>query len=529
MAGGWQRREFTPGSKVKCGAIRKGDIEWYKQPGDDSGFRTRTREVTSREGGTRTFCSWQFTPGRRIAKLGKKSRDKHRNRVIATEQRILADQNAKNDRYGICEQSKISMEQYDSLQIDKLVELRVLKGMFNDLETRISNNDIHRMLTEEDKRLLVWKGGFAETMISWGPDMVPTPPPWTLHEIAYSIELFIKRILKKVNKEWYGDRIHEGNCQIVDAGFKVWPILERKWSLAKLRKYNDEFFKKKDWKFKIRDFKGLQSWADQFRIKQFAVMLEARKYQKAPNNLQKWHIEALDFMKRLGLLVNITDKKAGSIVYSKDVFIKECMLHIEDGKGTYERLYNVTTAEIFCKVRARFETELLPFTKDSHGKDDKGFKQILKLVGENFYGNSQEGSHLPVPYALFKMHKPPVLGKPRSRLIVNTINTFTEEMANFVHCQLWNLVARHPRILKNTRELVAILDHKDFSNGEYWVSSADVTALYPSMVLSTCLESMKWFLDKFRPNLSIKAKEFLIILVRFIVTESFIIFEGIIY
>ena len=39
--------------------------------------------------------------------------------------------------------------------MDKPVELRVLKGKFNDLETRISNNDIRRlrMLTEEDKRL----------------------------------------------------------------------------------------------------------------------------------------------------------------------------------------------------------------------------------------------------------------------------------------------------------------------------------------------------------------------------------------
>ena len=77
------------------------------------------------------------------------------NRVIATEQRILADQNAENDRYGICKQSKFSMEQYNSLEMDKPVELRVLKGKFNDLETRISNNDIRRlrMLTEEDKRL----------------------------------------------------------------------------------------------------------------------------------------------------------------------------------------------------------------------------------------------------------------------------------------------------------------------------------------------------------------------------------------
>ena len=30
--------------------------------------------------------------------------------------------------------------------------------MFNDVETKISNNYIQRMLTEEDKRLLVWKG-----------------------------------------------------------------------------------------------------------------------------------------------------------------------------------------------------------------------------------------------------------------------------------------------------------------------------------------------------------------------------------
>ena len=76
---------------------------------------------------------------------------------------------------------------------------------------------------------------------------------------------------------------------------------------------------------------------------------------------------------------------------------------------------------------------------------------------------------------------------------------------------------------------MAILDHKDFSKGDYWVLSADITALYPFMVLSTCLESMKWFLDKFGPNLSNKAKEFLIILTKFMVMESFIIFEGIIY
>ena len=51
---------------------------------------------------------------------------------------------------------------------------------------------------------------------------------------------------------------------------------------------------------------------DQFCIKLSAVIQEARKYQMAPDDLQKWHIavqQVLEFMKRLGLLVDITDKK----------------------------------------------------------------------------------------------------------------------------------------------------------------------------------------------------------------------------
>ena len=69
---------------------------------------------------------------------------------------------------------------------------------------------------------------------------------------------------------------------------------------------------------------------------------------------------------------NAADKNYGAVVFSKELSKKQCLLHLEDSKGTYCRITKEGILdEIFSKLR------LDPHTLQKQGE---GWKQVAKSI-----------------------------------------------------------------------------------------------------------------------------------------------------
>ena len=53
---------------------------------------------------------------------------------------------------------------------------------------------------------------------------------------------------------------------------------------------------------------------------------------------------------------NIADKNYGAVVYSKELSKEQCLLHLEDSKGTYCRITNQTKEDILDEILSKLCT-----------------------------------------------------------------------------------------------------------------------------------------------------------------------------
>ena len=67
-------------------------------------------------------------------------------------------------------------------------------------------------------------------------------------------------------------------------------------------------------------------------------------------------------MRELDVGYNTADKNLGAVVYSKDLFKEQCLLHLEDSKGTYRKIEDQTKEDIL-----KLRLVLLPFKKHGLG------------------------------------------------------------------------------------------------------------------------------------------------------------------
>ena len=54
-------------------------------------------------------------------------------------------------------------------------------------------------------------------------------------------------------------------------------------------------------------------------------------------------------------------------VYSKKLFKEQCLLHLEDGKGTYNKIVNRSAGDIIQDVLQKLREILLPFKERGGG------------------------------------------------------------------------------------------------------------------------------------------------------------------
>jgi hypothetical protein len=125
-------------------------------------------------------------------------------------------------------------------------------------------------------------------------------------------------------------------------------------------------------------------------------------------------------------------------------------------------------------------------------------------------------------YIIWKLHKAPSTCGIHSRPIAAAIDYVTGPASQFLHCQLQTDVWKHQHVLRDSLDLIRILEQKRFeSHGEAILTSADVNALYPSINLERGMTALSWFMDhhtSFSPTL----KDLCLKLAHFVLTNNYV-------
>ena len=78
-------------------------------------------------------------------------------------------------------------------------------------------------------------------------------------------------------------------------------------------------------------------------------------------NITKEEQEVILRMRNMDVGYNLADKNYGAVVYSKEIFRKQCQLHLEDDKGTYWKIVDKSKEDVLDEVFLQLQKILLPF------------------------------------------------------------------------------------------------------------------------------------------------------------------------
>ena len=70
-------------------------------------------------------------------------------------------------------------------------------------------------------------------------------------------------------------------------------------------------------------------------------------------------------MRELDVGYNIADKNYGTVVYSKDLFKEQCLMHLEDEKRTYWKITDRSKEDILEDVLLEILRIILPFQRQA--------------------------------------------------------------------------------------------------------------------------------------------------------------------
>ena len=236
-------------------------------------------------------------------------------------------------------------------------------------------------------------------------------------------------------------------------------------------------------------------------------------------NLNRAESAALKSVLSLDVGYNNADKNYGPTVYSRELAREQCRLHLEDQeKGTYRKIVDETKEEILEGIFLRLRSVLCRFKGlGNTGAWDFICSSILRNAEE-----AVKGGRLCAFYIIWKLHKASGANGLRSRPIAAAINYVTGPASHFLHCQLQGGVWKHPHVLRDSLDLIRILEERRLeSAGRAMLTSADVNALYPSIRLEQGMIAIQWFMDHhtdFNPTL----KDLCLKLAHFVLTNNYV-------
>jgi hypothetical protein len=421
------------------------------------------------------------------------------------------------------------LSQADLLEMDhdQLVGKILMRMTPWQFETRCTRNVVHFVLSEQQRSDPLWSNPAVHTLLGKGPRFIPKARSLSTTEVQTACARLGYRLVRAFERYVDGG-YHERRTQAMkEEGIRSWTPRQRQLSASFCHSYVSSFFK-------CQRVDGGAWRSNQFLSPLFDRCIRNIEYDflasastvrsnlaarfKRPN-LSRAEFAALKSIRSLDVGYNNADKNYGPTIYSRELAREQCRLHLEDQeKGTYRRIVDETKEDILQGILLKLRSVLCRFKGIGNtGAWDYICSSVLRNAEE-----AVKGGRLCVFYIIWKLHKAPNANGLRSRPIAAAINYVTGPASHFLHCQLQGDVWKHPHVLRDSFDLIRILEERTFkSAGRAMLTSADVVALYPSIRLEQGMIALQWFMDRhtgFNPTL----KDLCLKLAHFVLTNNYV-------
>ena len=381
-----------------------------------------------------------------------------------------------------------------TLSVETLVERRLLDMTLKQLELRCTNNTVHFVLNQTHATDPLLTSNDLKRILSKTPKFRPTPKPLRPSTVEKDCNLFGHRLIKTFNRFVYKDLINRAKLNSKNAGIHTWKPKQFPHSMDFYDKFNQEYFDTSKgsgytWKKHNAKCPGLQDFIKNFKKDTMykTATLSRQDLRIKPNLLLKERLIIRTVLnKNVGF--NNSDKNFGPVLYSRDLYLEQCKMHLLDDKGTYQ--FTDKPKDLILKD----VTHRLKNLVDQCFSNDPKTKSLAQTL-KKWADDSKKRGRLANFYVIWKLHKEANRHGVRTRPIASNIGYPTGQISQFLHCQLVNYVNEHSNVLKDSLSLIRLLESMTFLPGQtILVTSADVTALYPSIDIEDGMTALKWFM-----------------------------------
>ena len=348
---------------------------------------------------------------------------------------------------------------------------------------------VHFVLDDVDQSNALIKSDPMMNLLSRSPKFIPTPKTISAPTIRQDISCLRWRLMKTFKGHIYRDFIDSKRKLEERVGIRPWIPKQFSMNTEQLDSEVSLFFKYDGWIRNSMSCPDLQGFLNQVGPElRRSVNFSGVRFQK---NLNYEEGQMLNLLKENPQLkLGVADKNLGPVLYSASKAREQCLLHLKDEIGTYEEVHDDPKAVLMTTL------EELKMLLSKHCKQEGLHGVRHKIL--DWAQRSVAAEKICKFYILWKLHKAPNTRGVMSRPIAPSCGYLTAQASHFLHSQLVHAVYRHPFVLKDSLTLCSILDDvkvPDFGN--FFLDTADVVALYPSIRLDKGLEALAWFLVEF--------------------------------
>ena len=391
------------------------------------------------------------------------------------------------------------------------------------LEPPMPNLTFHVLCEEDEQDDPIWKDPALAEIVSNGTKFRDTPGKLKRNEITKAVLVMINRAIGKIKYRIYDDFIYTENQKLYSRCLRPWKPIAIPKTIPELREAMDSFVISKAYHTNHHLCPNLRTWIA--AVQKDVPEILSQIQNSCPTAKSKLDLKMVQRMRAKKLHFGICDKNNGYVVMSDRAYDKQMYLHLNNPKGTYKPMVWAKEA-VFTVIEQDFSKLMKEFVDMGHHEP---YQYIITRQFIPWMDYSRKRNKLSVPYPIIKMHKEPDERGCRSRMIQPQPGYPTANASKFAADQLNPRVARRPRILKDSRTLVAMNNELELdADAEWWLCAADVTALYPSMDIGRTLEAIQWFMDIYT-QFSTEAKSFMIAIAKFILFNSYVEYKGVVY
>jgi hypothetical protein len=241
---------------------------------------------------------------------------------------------------------------------------------------------------------------------------------------------------------------------------------------------------------------------------------------------------AAELSSRKDIVIKPADKNLGVSVLPATIYRDLCHQHLQDS-ATYavvdDAFFHKKAYAELRRILARFDN--LYIISNKRSLEGQPVRRLSKLARSLLRKeNDPVEKNIGKFYCLPKLHKQPLKGRP----IIASCNSLSYYASVYLHNMLYPIIQRLPErnficnsidtFLKDIGRLSRMLP----PGLPIEVLCADVTSLYPSIPIEWGLQRMDFILRQFS-NFAEKQRQFIVSLLKWVLTNNFFFFESTIY